>query len=125
MWSFVDTGSELPDIQIRSMNRFINWYWQYVRIERLSGNGDLGDILNILFDKPIIEFAGAEVFTLNGLRTCYKLNSRSLSNYEMAIFHNNKVLRFSPTGISSVVEGFKEMNGKKIKTGLRGFLVTI
>ena len=49
MWSFVDLGSELTEIQIRSMNRFLNWYWQWVRIERLSGNGTLKEIIEILF----------------------------------------------------------------------------
>lgn len=125
MWSFVDNGSELDEIQIRSMNRFLNWYWQYIRIERLSGNGDLGEIIKILLDKPIIEFAGAEVFTINGLRTCYKLNSKPISNYEIAFFHENKVLRFSPVRILSIVEGFKELDGEKIKKGLRSFLATI
>jgi hypothetical protein len=125
MWSFVDNGADLTEIQIRSMNRFLNWYWQWVRIERLPGNGSLKEIIEILFDKPVIEFAGAEVVTLDKQRTCFKLNARALTNYELAVFYKNKVYRFAPTGISKIVDGFRELNGSKIKEGLRSFLSTV
>jgi hypothetical protein len=125
MWSFADVGGELTEIQIRSMSRFINWYWQWVRIERLSGNGSLKEIIEILFDKPVIEFAGADVFTLDGQRVFYKLNTNQKRNYELAIFHKNRVSRFSPVGISKVVEGFRELNGEKVKEGLRSFLSSL
>jgi hypothetical protein len=125
MWSFVDNGTELTEIQIRSMNRFLNWYWQWVRIERLSGNGTLKEIIEILFDKPVIEFAGAEVITIDRQRTCFKLSSRPLTSYELAIFYKNKVARFAPTRISKIVEGFRELNGNKVKEGLRSFIVNL
>lgn len=121
MWSFIDAGGELTEIQIRSMNRFLNWYWQWVRIERLSGNGTLKEIIEILFDKPVIEFAGADIFTLDGQRVFYKLNSAQKRNYELAIFYKNKVSRFTPVGISKIVEGFRELNGNKVKEGLKSF----
>jgi hypothetical protein len=125
MWSFVDTGADLTEIQIRSMNRFLNWYWQWVRIERLSGNGTLKDIINILFDKPVIEFAGAEIITLDKQRVCYKLVGKPVANYELAVFHRNKVNRFAPTRIAKIIEGFRERDGNKIKEGLRSFLVSL
>ncbi len=125
MWSFVDVGAELSEIQIRSMNRFLNWYWQWVRIERLSGNGNLKEIIEVLFDKPVIEFAGADIFTLDGQRIFYKLNSNQRQNYEMAIFYKNRVSRFTPIGIFKIVEGFRELNGNKVKEGLRSFLTSL
>lgn len=125
MWSFVDNGTELSEIQIRSMNRFLNWYWQWLRIERLSGNGKLKEIIEILFDKPTIEFAGAEVITLDKQRTCFKLSAKPLTNYELAVFYKNKVYRFAPTRILKMVEGFRELNGNKVKEGLRSFLVSL
>lgn len=121
MWSFVDTGTELSEIQIRLMNRFLNWYWQWVRIERLSGNGTLKEIIEILFEKPVIEFAGADVFTLDGQRVFYKLKASHSRNYELAIFYRNRVYRFAPVSINKIVEGFCELNGMKIKEGLRSF----
>jgi SMODS-associated and fused to various effectors sensor domain len=121
MWSFVDLGAELTEIQIRSMNRFLNWYWQWIRIERLSGNGTLKEIVQILFDKPVIEFAGPEVLTLDGQRVFYKLNTKRIANFELAVFYNNRVYRFASTGIVNVVEGFRELNGNKVKESLRSF----
>lgn len=125
MWSFVDNGSELNEIQIRSMNRFLNWYWQWVRIERLTGNGTLKEIIEILFDKPTIEFAGAEVIVMDRQRTCFKLNAKALTHYEIAAFYKNKVVRFAPTGISKIVEGFRQLNGNDIKSGLKTFLTPL
>lgn len=125
MWSFVDSGSELTEIQIRSMNRFLNWYWQWVRIERLSGNGTLKEIVQILFDKPVIEFAGPDVLTLDGQRVFYKLNTKRIANFELAMFYNNRVYRFASTGIYKVVEGFRELNGNKVKESLRSFYSTL
>ena len=124
MWSFVDNGSELTIVQVRSMNRFLNWYWQWVKIESISGTGSLEDIIRILLDKPVIEFAGAPM-ELRGYRTFYKLNTKNVNNYQLAAFSNNKVYRFAPNLILDIVEGFKNLNGEKIKLGLKSFQVTI
>ncbi len=121
MWSFVDSGADLTEIQIRAMNRFLNWYWQWIRIERLSGNGTLKEIVQILFDKPVIEFAGPEVLTLDGQRVFYKLNTKRIAHFELGIFYQNKVYRFASTGIYKIVEGFRELNGDKVKEALRSF----
>ncbi len=124
MWSFVDTGSELNIIQVRSMNRFLNWYWQCVLIENIGGPGTLEDIITILLDKPVIEFAGAQM-ELRGYRTYYKLNAKRSSNYQLAAFARNKVYRFAPNLIQDITEGFKNLDGEKIKSGLKSFQVTL
>ncbi|MFV8366828.1 SAVED domain-containing protein [Flavobacterium sp. XS1P27] len=124
MWSFVDTGNELNIIQVRSMNRFLNWYWQWVLIENIDGPGTLEEIVMILLDKPVIEFAGAQM-ELRGYRTYYKLNAKNYNNYQLAAFTRNKVFRFSPNLIQDITDGFKNLNGEKIKTGLKSFQVTI
>ncbi len=124
MWSFVDNGSDLTIIQVRSMNRFLNWYWQWVRIENISGTGTLEDIIRILLDKPVIEFAGAPM-ELRGYRTFYKLNSKFTNNYQLAAFSNNKVYRFAPNLILDIVDGFKNLDGEKIKSGLKSFQVNL
>lgn len=124
MWSFMDTGIELSSVQIRAMNRFLNWYWQWIRIEDLDGQGKLEDIICILFDKPVIEFAGTPM-TLRAHRTYYKLNIRQQGVIQLAAFYKNKVYRFAPNHIQSIVDGFRQMNGEKIKTGLKSFQTTI
>jgi hypothetical protein len=124
MWSFVDNGVELKYIQIRSMNRFLNWYWQWLLIEELDGTGKLEDIVFILLNKPVIEFAGAPM-TLRAHRTFYQLNGRDRSSMQLAAFVNNTVRRFQPNSIDDIVDGFRLLDGKKIKDGLKGFQVSI
>lgn len=124
MWSFVDTGTELNSIQIRSMNRFLNWYWQWILIENLEGKGKLEDVVSILLNKPVIEFAGAPM-ELRAHRTFFKLNIRQQRNLQLAAFINNKVYRFAPTEIDEIVSGFRELKGEKIKTALKSFHVTL
>lgn len=124
MWSFMDTGTDLNSIQIRGMNRFLNWYWQWVMIEDLDGQGKLEDVVCILFDKPTIEFAGAPM-TLRAHRTYYKLNVKREGVFQLAAFIKNRVYRFAPNFIQNIVDGFRQMNGEKIKTGLKSFQATI
>jgi hypothetical protein len=120
MWSFVGDGSELDLVQIRSMNRFLNWYWQWVRIANLPGTGSLAEVVKILLDKPVIEFAGAPM-TLRAHRIFYRLKAINLVQLQLATFSKNRVRRFSPTTITSIVDGFRQLNGEKIKDGLRDF----
>lgn len=120
MWSFVDNGRDLDDVQIRSMNRFLNWYWQWVRIESIKGKGTFEEVVRILFNKPVIEFAGAPI-NLRAHRTFFKLKVRDTSNLQLAAFYRNKVYRFAPNLIGSIVDGFRQLNGEKIKLGLKSF----
>jgi hypothetical protein len=123
MWSFVDTGAELNIIQVRSINRFLNWYWQWVLIENVEGEGTFEEILAILLDKPIIELAGAPM-ELRGYRTFYKLNVKQ-SKCQLAAFVKNKVYRFTPNLIDDILDGFRMLNGEKIKDGLKSFQVNL
>lgn len=120
MWSFVDNGSVLTSFQIRSMNRFLNWYWQWLKIESLDGTGTLPEVICILFQKPVIEFAGAPM-DLKAHRTYYKLNVRNTQGLQLAAFEGNKVYRFASPTIEDIVKGFRTFNGEKIKSGLKGF----
>ncbi|MBS1597320.1 MAG: SAVED domain-containing protein [Bacteroidetes bacterium] len=124
MWSFMDTGRELNSIQIRSMNRFINWYWQWVLIEDLPAAAKLEDVASILFNKPAIEFAGATM-ELRGHKTFYKLSIRQKGNLQLAAFVNNRVHRFAPATIDDIVSGFRSLKGEKIKSGLKSFQVSV
>ena len=124
MWSFVDTGTEQNTVQIRAMNRFWNWYWQWTLIKALPGKGSLNEMVPILLHKPVIEFAGAPM-ELRAHRTFFKLNVRNSDRLQLAAFMNNRVHRFTPTSIEDIMTGFKLLNGNKIKTALKSFQVTI
>lgn len=119
MWSFIDTGENVVEFQIRTMNRLLNWYWQYVMIE--NSRGTLLDIIEILINKPIIEIAGLDM-KLRGHRTYYILNENTAANWQMAAFYNNKVFRFTPNNMGLMVKGFKELNGESIIKGMRSFI---
>lgn len=124
MWSFVDTGVELDSIQIRSMNRFLNWYWQWLQIEDLDGKGSWEEVVSILFAKPVIEFAGAPM-DLRAHRTYYKLRMREPGIIQLAAFIKNKVYRFAPNNIQDIVDGFRLLDGERIRKGLKGFQLTV
>lgn len=124
MWSFMDTGIELSVIQIRGMNRFLNWYWQWTLVENIKEQGSLKEIVQILLDKPIIEFAGIPL-DLRGYRTYYKLNARQQVGMQLAAFAKNRVYRFAPNEIQNIVDGFRQLNGEKVKAGLKSFQVSL
>lgn len=89
---------ELSSIQIRAMNRFLNWHWQWLQVENLSGQGKWDEVVSILLDKPVIELAGAPM-DLRAHRTYYRLNVRQAGTIQLAAFIKNKVFRFAPTNI--------------------------
>lgn len=122
MWSFDDMGVELAEIQIRRLNRYMIWYWQYVRIERFGNTLDA--IVKILSEKPVIE--------LNGLRTkeennrfYFQLEQRKGDHLELGVFHDNKVIRggsASNMPIENLVAGVREMKGDQVLKVMRSFL---
>jgi len=121
MWSFDDRGKELEDMQIRRVNRYLIWYWQYVLIE-INGN-NLDDIVRILEDKPVIEINGLKTKELNN-RFFYDLNRRNSRYLEIGIFKDNEVARHGSASnmpIESLIEGLKQLNGELIKEVLRSF----
>jgi len=121
MWAFDDNGVNLEEIQIRRVNRYLMWYWQYVMIEKFGT--DLNEIVKVLEDKPVIEINGLKTKELNN-RFYFDLNNKNAPHLEIAIFKNNEVYRHGSASnlpIESLVEGFKKMNGDLIKELLRGF----
>jgi hypothetical protein len=121
MWSFDDNGVPLDTIQIRRLNRYLIWYWQYIRIE--NANNDIGSLLKILFEKPLIEFNGLETFESNN-RFFYDLNASNTSYWELGVFFNNQVTRHGNAtnmDIKVLVNGVKNMDGDEIKKILKSF----
>ncbi len=122
MWSFDDMGRELTEIQIRRLNRYMIWYWQYALIEREGNNLDA--IIQILSAKPIIELNGLPIKEENN-RIFFKLDYQPDQLLELGVFHENKIKREGAATnlqIRNLVDGAKEMNGEKILSVLRGFL---
>jgi hypothetical protein len=123
MWSFDDNGQRLEEIQIRRLNRYLNWYWQYARIE--SDGNDINDIISILEEKPVIELNGLKSKEENN-RFFFLLEKRPNQPLELAVFYNNQLVRDgSATNmvIEVLVQGVKEMKGEMILPVLRSFLI--
>jgi len=121
MWSFDDQGVAIKEIQIRRMNRYIMWYWQAVKIKYAN---TLKDVMDILSEKPVIEFSGLNIKASNQ-RVFYNLDRMAENHCEMAIYANGKVTRTTPPNYLQLIEGFKERNGEKVKNVLEMFYKTI
>jgi len=122
MWSFDDNGAGLEEIQIRRLNRYMIWYWQYARIEQEGKN--LDSILGILQEKPVIELNGLCTKEENN-RFFFVLEKRKGSPLELAVFHKNELVRngsSSSLPIENLVQGVKEMNGEMILDVMRSFV---
>ncbi|MEO1254711.1 MAG: SAVED domain-containing protein [Bacteroidota bacterium] len=119
MWSFIDAGEDVVQFQIRTLNRLLIWYWQYVMIE--SKADSLFQVIEILTNRPTIEIAGLDM-KLRGHRTYYVLNEKTASTWEMCAFYRNKIYRFKPNNMDQIIQGFSQLDGDLIKVGLRSFI---
>jgi hypothetical protein len=122
MWSFDDNGINLEQIQIRRLNRYMIWYWQFARIEKEGET--INDIIKILELKPIIELNGLKTKEENN-RFFFNLDKRHEQPLELAVFHNNEITRdgnASNMPIENLVRGVKEMNSELILDVMRSFV---
>ncbi len=117
MWSFDDQGEIIKEIQIRRMNRYLIWYWQSIRIKY---SNTLSEILDILSEKPVIEFSGLRLKASNQ-RVFYNLDDMVKELCEIGIYANGRVKRITPANYTDLIEGFRERNGNKIKDTLEMF----
>lgn len=122
MWCFDDRGKPLTEIQIRRLNRYLNWYWQYSRIEKNGNN--INEIVRILSEKPVIELNGLVPKEENN-RFLVDLNKQTSVPLELGVFVNNKVVRAGNATnmpIDNLIKGIREMKGEIILDVLRSFL---
>ncbi len=122
MWSFDDAGTNLEQIQIRRLNRYMIWYWIYARIE--SDGNSIDDIISIFEEKPVIELNGLKTKEENN-RFFFELEKRKDQPLELAVFHNNQLIRDGSASnmlIEGLVTGIKEMKGHSVLNVMRSFL---
>ncbi|ACY14761.1 SAVED domain-containing protein [Haliangium ochraceum] len=100
MWAFDDGGEPLPEIQIRRLNRYLIWYWQWLHL-KVAGQSSgserltLAEALEILSSRPHIELAGPRI-RAHDQRVFYLLEDRP-SVPELAVYHEGKLFRFGHT----------------------------
>ncbi len=124
IWAFDDDGSELHTIQIRRLNRYLIWYWQWLHLERIAGNAGvttLDDVLAILAEKPILELAGPMIVTREE-RVFFELDAKRVSMPELGIYHNGELYRHGTRPdfpITELIDGARKRDGKTILRVLR------
>ncbi len=117
-WAFDDIGNDLREIQVRRIQRYLNWYWQLLYVE--SSKSETASVQQ-LAEKPYLEIAGPEVRAV-GERVFFPLDG-NYGRCELCVMHQNKIHRF-PDGnasrISDIFEGFRRRSDPLIRTALKG-----
>lgn len=115
MWAFDDRGIDLLEMQIRRMNRYLIWYWQYIRLTHEKCNS-LNHIIEILADKPVIEIHGLSIIS-RGPRVFYQFDKSHSRNLELGVLWRNIIERRAGSGalqLSELISGFKRRDGNQI-----------
>lgn len=119
MWAFDAGATPLYEIPVRRLNRYLIWYWQYLRIERVR---DLSGVAGILSRRPVLEIAGPSV-VVRGSRVYYQLDPRHARRLELAVLHDNAVRRLGEAGrlrLDELLDGLRARDGERVKEVLRG-----
>jgi hypothetical protein len=123
MWAFDDLDPNNEEMQIRRVNRYLFWYWNYLQIEDRNCK-NLEDIVRILANKPILEIRGLDI-RAQAQRTIFKLSNYKLEELELGyIDMTGKIKRTSNSGgiqLDELIKGFKERNGEKILRQLKSW----
>lgn len=124
MWAFYDDSEPLEEIQTRGLHRYLNWYWQYLRLE-VEDEGmkelSLESVLSILAQRPILELAGPRIFTRDE-RVWFSLNLAPKSLPELAIYHDGKLHRYGQSihfYIETLLDAVKQRNAEGMLDILR------
>lgn len=124
MWVFDEDGAPMREIQIRRLNRYLIWYWQYLRLERGTGPGEtlsLDDVLTILAERPILELAGPKVMA-HDERVYFALDSAHVKMPELGVYSKGRLHRHGERpdfSITDLLQGVRECNGARILDALR------
>lgn len=121
-WAFDSGGSTLGRIEIRRLNRYLIWYWQYLCIERCSPLPDsLPDVVAVLSERPLIEIAGPRVRVVD-TRVVYLLDQPYEADAEICLLQDNWVYRpghSAGTRVRDILDGFRERDSGRIRRGLK------
>lgn len=117
-WAFDDNGSDLSEIQVRRIQRYINWYWQLLAVG--SSRSEF-ESLKSLAVKPHLEIAGPEIHAA-GERVFFHLNGK-YPGAELCVMHNNQIFRYSQgtaSRVADIFDGFRRRSSEQVKGALKG-----
>lgn len=125
MWAFDEDEIPLEEIQIRRLNRYLIWYWQYLVLEAGSSSttkADLRVILSVLAQRPLIELAGPPV-RAHDERLFFVLDPGRADVPELAVYHEGKLHlhgRRHSFDILELLKAIAARHAKRIIDVLRG-----
>jgi hypothetical protein len=123
MWAFDDLDPNNEEMQVRRVNRYLIWYWNYIQIDDRSCH-NLQDIVNVVANKPLIEIRGLDI-RAQSQRTIFRLTGFKVAELEIGYFQlDGKILRASNAGglqLDEIVKGFRDRNGDKILSQLKSW----
>jgi len=123
MWAFDDLDPNNEEMQIRRVNRYLIWFWNYLQIEDRSCE-NLEHIISILANKPVLEIRGLDI-RAQAQRTIYRLTGFKTEELEIGYLDmSGKIRRASNAGgfqLNEVVKGFRERSGEKILLQLKSW----
>lgn len=113
-----DANAEKFQIEIRRLNRYLIWFWQLLRFERCH---TLGEVLDVLAEKPLIEIAGPRVVSYEG-RSIYLLDERYFEEPEIAVLVEQRLHRHGQapgSRVRDILIGFRNRNDHAIIAAMR------
>jgi hypothetical protein len=123
MWAFDDLDPNNEEMQIRRVNRYLIWYWNYLQIED-RGCQNLEHIVAILANKPLLEIRGLDI-RAQAQRTIFRLTGFKVEELEIGYLDvAGRIKRASNAGgfqLNEIIKAFRERNGEKILSQLKSW----
>lgn len=123
MWAFDDLDLNNEEMQIRRVNRYLIWYWNYLQIEDRSCQ-NLEQIVSILANKPLLEIRGLDI-RAQAQRTIFRLTGFKIEELEIGYLDGDgRIKRASNAGgfqLNDIIKGFRERNGERILSQLKSW----
>ena len=100
MWAF-DEDRERGQLEVRRINRYVNWYVILGRIERAMS---AADAMTILSEKPVVDLIGPVAVPQDG-RLMARLDGQGMRTYELCMLdRRGRLRRFGGTNATSVAQ---------------------
>ena len=118
-WGFDDPGTELLEMQVRRVNRYLLWSWQRLRLEATT---TFEEAVAVLAHRPLLELAGPRLQT-HDERVYFALDPRHIGEPELCVLQGNVLHRMGDgpaARLRDLVEGFRRCDGALIQEALRG-----
>jgi len=123
MWAFDDLDPNTEEMQIRRVNRYLIWFWNYLQIEDRNCQ-NLEQIISFLANKPLLEIRGLDI-RAQSQRTIFRLTGFKTEELEIGYLDaSGKIRRTSNAAgfrLDEVVRGFRERNEEKILSQLKSW----